>query len=73
MYYSSAAAGFTRHQVLVTPAALKIAPGETAVFRVRVTRAPGRPAHASGVADSGWVTWRGANGVRVRMPVVLTR
>lgn len=68
MYYSSAAAGFDRHRVTVLPAAIKIAPGETRTFRIRVDRAGGGAA-----PDSGTVTWRGANGTRVRIPVVLTR
>ena len=52
----------------VFPAALKIAPGETRSMRIRVD--PRAPAYAPS-ADSGWVTWRGANGVRARIPVVL--
>ncbi|QIX25736.1 S8 family serine peptidase [Nocardioides sp. JQ2195] len=68
MYYSSGASGFDRHQVSVRPAAIKIAPGETRSFRIRATRAG-----TGAEPDSGWVTWRGANGTRVRIPVVLTR
>ncbi len=67
MYYSAQAWGFTSHRVQVFPAALKIAPGETLRVRIRVSARPGvRPE-----ADSGWVAWRGANGVRARIPVVL--
>lgn len=73
MYYSSSASGFDRHQVQVTPAAIKIAPGETKTFEIRVERAPGRQPAAPGAADSGTVTWRGANGIRVRVPVLLRR
>ncbi|KRF19019.1 hypothetical protein ASG90_03815 [Nocardioides sp. Soil797] len=68
MYFSSSASGFDHHQVTVRPAAIKIAPGETRSFRIRVTRAG-----VNASPDSGWVTWRGANGTRVRIPVVLTR
>ena len=68
MYYSSSARGFRRHQVTVTPAAINLAPGESATFTVRVTG----PAGAQPL-DDGWVTWRGANGNRVRVPVVLAR
>lgn len=68
MYYSSSASGFDHHQVSVRPAAIKIAPGETRTFRIRVAWAG-----AGAEPDSGWVTWRGANGTRVRIPVVLTR
>ena len=67
MYYSAQAWGFTSHRVQVTPAALRIGPGETRTVRIRVTARPGvRPR-----ADSGWVAWRGANGTRARIPVVL--
>ena len=67
MYYSAHAWGFTSHRVQVTPAALRIAPGETRTMRIRVAARPGvRPR-----ADSGWVAWRGANGTRARIPVVL--
>lgn len=68
-YFSSTARGFTGHDVTVTPAAIRIAPGESREFRVRI-------AHRAGDipdVDSGWVTWHGANGTRVRMPVVLSR
>jgi subtilisin family serine protease len=68
MYYSAARWGFTSHRVEVTPAALRIAPGESRTVRIRVTARPGGPARA----DSGWVTWRGANGTRVRIPVVVS-
>ena len=67
MYYSAARWGFTSHRVRVTPAALRIAPGETRTVRIRVTGRPGTAARA----DSGWVAWRGANGTRVRIPVVV--
>ena len=67
MYYSAHAWGFTSHRVQVTPAALRIGPGETRTLRIRVAARPGvRPR-----ADSGWVAWRGANGTRARIPVVL--
>jgi len=68
MYYSSSARGFSRHQVRVTPAALRIPPGGSATFRVNVT-GPG------GVAplDDGSVVWRGADGTRLLIPVVLSR
>jgi len=68
MYYSSSARGFSRHQVRVTPAALRIPPGGSATFRVTVT-GPG------GVSplDDGSVVWRGADGTRLRLPVVLSR
>lgn len=64
-YYSSSAAGFTRHGVTVSPAAIRIGPGQTRTYRVTVT--PGvRPS-----TERGWVTWRGGDGTRVRIPVVL--
>ena len=66
LYFSSAATGFAAHRVRVTPAALRLGPGESATFRVAV--APG-----SGRADDGWVTWRGATGTVTRIPVVVSR
>ena len=68
MYYSSTATGFRRHQVSVTPAAIALAPGESATFTVTVSGAVGPQP-----LDDGWVTWLGANGNRVRIPVVIAR
>ena len=68
MYYSSTATGFGRHQVSVTPAAISLAPGESTRFTVRVAGGAGPQP-----LDDGWVTWRGANGNRVRIPVVIVR
>ena len=68
MYYSSTATGFGRHQVSVTPAAISLAPGESTTFTVRVAGGAGPQP-----LDDGWVTWRGANGNRVRIPVVIVR
>ena len=68
MYYSSTATGFARHQVAVTPAAIYLAPGESATFTVTVSGTAGPQP-----LDDGWVTWLGANGNRVRIPVVLAR
>ena len=66
MYYSSAARGFTRRSVTVTPAALQVPAGGSATFTVRV-RGGLTP------LDDGFVVWRGADGTRLRMPVVLSR
>ena len=68
LYFSSAATGFSRHAVTVRPAAVRLAPGESARFVVRVV-------HRAGVepADDGWVTWRGGNGTVARIPVLLSR
>lgn len=68
-YYSSTAWGMEGHRLQVTPAAIRIAPGETREMRIRITPRPG----AAPQVDSGWVAWRGADGTRVRIPVVLTR
>jgi hypothetical protein len=68
MYFSSSAHGFTRHAVSVSPAAVRLGPGESARFTVRVSRdAPVQP------LDDGWVTWRGANGTHARIPVLVAR
>lgn len=68
MYFSSSVAGFTRHRVTLTPAAVRLAPGESATYTVTVER-------GAGVLplDDGFVTWRGANGATTRIPVVITR
>jgi hypothetical protein len=68
MYFSSTATGFGRHQVSVAPAAISLAPGESTTFTVRVAGGAGPQP-----LDDGWVTWRGANGNRVRIPVVIVR
>ena len=42
--------------------------------RVDDVHRPGRPGGAGPQPlDDGWVTWRGANGNRVRIPVVIVR
>ena len=68
MYFSSSATGFVRHQVSVTPAAMALAPGESTTFTVRMAGSAGPQP-----LDDGWVTWLGANGNRVRIPVVIVR
>ncbi len=65
LYFSSAATGFARHAVRVTPAAVRLGPGESATFTLIV--APGNG------LDDGWVTWRGATGTVTRIPVLVTR
>ena len=68
MYYSSSATGFRHHDVSVLPAAIALAPGESSTFAVSVSGAAGPQP-----LDDGWVTWLGANGIRVRIPVVIAR
>ena len=67
-YFSVAVDGFTAHRVRVTPLAVRLAPGESAEFRV-VATGPGTP---SGL-DDGTITWRGARGSLTRIPVALAR
>lgn len=67
LYFSSSARGFTRHQVVVTPAAVRLGPGQSAVFHVRMYGASPTP------VDRGEVVWRSADGSETRIPVVLTR
>ncbi|NPC98076.1 S8 family serine peptidase [Nocardioides sp. zg-DK7169] len=68
LYFSSSASGFEHYDVRVTPAAVRLAPGESATYTVRVSGPAGaRP------ADDGVVTWRGATGTRTRVPVLITR
>lgn len=66
MYYSAHVIGLQHHQVRVTPAAIKIGPGETQTFRV-TNLGP----HTPRALDSGWITWLGANGIKVRIPLVI--
>jgi hypothetical protein len=66
MYFSSKATGFT-HQVVVTPAAIRLTPGRSLTFRVHVYGAASRP------LDAGSVTWTAADGSTVRIPMVITR
>ncbi|MCD4525628.1 S8 family serine peptidase [Nocardioides sp. cx-173] len=61
-YFSSSARGFTRRHVWITPAALRLQPGETGTYTV----------HAAGRgADDGHVVWRGAGGTETRVPVIV--
>ena len=66
MYYSVRPRGFTTHRVSVTPAALRLAPGASRTFTVTISGVNDRR------VDSGWITWRGANGISVRIPVVIS-
>ena len=68
MYFSSSTHGFTRYAVSVTPAAARLAPGESATFTIRVQRGSGALP-----MDDGFITWRGANGTASRIPVLITR
>ncbi|MDX6358570.1 MAG: minor extracellular serine protease Vpr, partial [Nocardioidaceae bacterium] len=65
-YFSSTATGFGHHQVLVTPAATRLAPGESLTFRIHVYGVGSR------TLDDGAVTWTAADGSAVRIPVVIT-
>lgn len=65
-YFSTSAVGFTRHEVRVTPAALRLGPGESARITVRVT--PG-----DGLQEDGAVLLRGGAGTRTRLPLLVTR
>ncbi len=64
-YFSSRAVGF-RQRVRVSPAAVRLAPGESAEFTVTARGAARR-------SDDGYVVWRGANRTTTRIPVVITR
>lgn len=69
LYFSSSASGFSRHVVDVRPAAVRLGPGESARFTVRVEHR-GAGVHP---LDDGWVTWRGGNGSEARIPVLISR
>jgi hypothetical protein len=64
LYFSSSATGFERRTVRVTPAAVRLGPGESATFTLTVGAGRG--------LDDGWVTWRGATGTVTRVPVLVT-
>ncbi len=65
LYFSSSARGF-RSDVSVTPAALRLDPGESATYTFTVER-------RSPELDDGYVVWRGARGTTTRLPVVIGR
>lgn len=65
LYFSSRARGF-EHRVRVTPAALRLGPGESATWTMTVTGRGPR-------LDDGWVVWRGATGTVTRVPVAISR
>lgn len=65
LFFSSQAVGF-RQRVQVTPAAVRLDPGESADFTVTARGAAGR-------SDDGYVVWRGARGTMTRIPVLITR
>ncbi|ANH36944.1 Minor extracellular protease vpr precursor [Nocardioides dokdonensis FR1436] len=65
-YFSSSVGGFTAHDVSVTPAALRLGPGESATYTVRVRG-------GTRTSDDGFVLWRGSHGTRTRVPVQLSR
>ena len=60
------ARGFTLHRVSISPVAIRIRPGHSRTFTVTITGPTSRQ------VDSGWITWRGANGTLVRIPVVIS-
>ncbi|MCD4536175.1 S8 family serine peptidase [Nocardioides sp. cx-169] len=61
-YFSSSARGFTRRHVWITPAALRLQPGETGTYTV----------HTAGRgSDDGHLVWRGAGGTETRVPIIL--
>jgi hypothetical protein len=65
LYFSSTTVGF-RRDVAVTPAAVRLGPGESATYTISV-RDPG-----SG-SDDGRVVWRGATGTVTSIPVQISR
>ena len=65
LYFSSTTVGF-RRDVAVTPAAVRLGPGESATYTIRV-RDPGSR------SDDGRVVWRGATGTVTGIPVQISR
>ena len=66
-YFSVRATGFRSHRVQISPLAVRLAPGESAAFRIQVT------GPAGGRLDDGQLVWLGARGSTTRVPVALTR
>ncbi|HET9421053.1 MAG TPA: S8 family serine peptidase [Nocardioides sp.] len=64
-YFSSSAVGF-RRDVSVRPAAVRLGPGESATFVIRVRDSAAR-------SDDGRVVWRGATGTVTSIPVQISR
>ncbi len=64
-YFSSSAEGF-RRDVSVTPAAVRLGPGESATFLIAVRDSAAR-------SDDGRVVWRGATGTVTSIPVQISR
>lgn len=70
---AGSASGLDRHQVTVSPSTLRIPPGETRTFRVRISGPKISP------LDDGVVEWRsqgrgqGQQNALMRIPVVLSR
>jgi hypothetical protein len=52
----------------VTPAAVRLGPGQSATFTVTVGRTS-----VPQPDDDGWITWRGATGTVTRIGVVISR
>ena len=67
LYFSSRTLGFER-RVTVTPAAVRLDPGESATYRITMS-GRGRTARL----DDGYVVWRGASGTLTRIPVLISR
>jgi minor extracellular serine protease Vpr len=65
LYFSSHAVGF-RRDVSVRPAAVRLAPGESASYTITVRGSGAR-------SDDGHVVWRGATGTVTSIPVQISR
>ena len=66
--FSATVTGLTQHTAVVRPASVRLAPGETARFRLVVTGSD-----RAVPVDDGWLTWTSATGTPARIPLVLTR
>lgn len=60
--------GFERHDVEVSPASLRLAPGESGSYTVTVGRTS-----LPQPDDDGWIVWTGSTGTVTRIPVLITR
>ena len=66
--FTASVTGLDSHTMSVTPSRVRLKPGQSATFRVRVARS-GRAVPL----DDGWLTWVSPSGTITRIPVVLTR
>ena len=66
--FTARARGLELHDVLVSPSAVRLAPGESRTFTISVGRTT-----LPQPDDDGWVTWRASSGSLTRIAVLVSR